>query len=363
MKVHSVQSWLVDIPQKAPIAPYHNRYNSGTSKEALILRIETDDGLVGWGEAPQRWIEGSPFDGTEGKSVQQRLAGWDPFDMERLYREGGLSDVFLLSAVEMAFWDLMGKAVRRPLYQLLGGAAQAKDVELAACMGIQPYDQAGAIARLYVEMGFSTLKTKAGRDPHEDLEMVRGVRDAVGDQLRLRIDANMGYAPRTAFELAKDLEPYALEYFEQPVPMYEFAAAAEIRARTTTPVALNESVTTLPTVLEIIGQGAADVLLPDTYQCGVIMAVKKVAALAEAAGIPCVMHCAHDLGLKTAAMLHIVVASPIFTLANDCTYYGLVDDIISAPFRVERGRMRVPEGAGLGVEVDVAKLERYRKTF
>jgi L-alanine-DL-glutamate epimerase-like enolase superfamily enzyme len=114
-------------------------------------------------------------------------------------------------------------------------------------------------------------------------------------------------------------------------------------------------------VLEIIGMGAADVLLPDTYQCGGILAVKKVATLAEAAGIPSVMHCAHDLGPKTAAMLHIVVSTPVFTLANDCTYYGLVDDIVTSPFTIQHGRMRVPEQPGLGIDVDQAKLQRYRK--
>lgn len=360
MKISKIASWLVTIAQKPPIAPYQNRYNAGTSKTGLILRLETDDGVVGWGESPQRWISGTPFAGAEAQALSGRIVGWDPFDIERLYLESGIDDPFLLSGVEMACWDLMGKATGRPLYQLLGGAVRSKDIELAACMGIQPYDRAGEIARLYVEMGFSTLKTKAGRDAAEDLTMVRGVRDAVGDQLKLRIDANMGYEPQAAFELAKDLEPYALEYFEQPVPQFEIAAAAEIRARTTTPVGLNESVTSLDMVLEIIGQGAADVLLPDTYQCGGILAVKKVAALAEAAGVPCVMHCAHDLGPKTAAMLHIVASSPGFTLANDCTYYGLEDDIITAPLAIERGRMRVPEQPGLGIEVDPAKLERYR---
>ena len=83
MKIVNVQSWLVDIAQKPPIAPYQNRYKAGTRKEGLILRVETDDGLAGWGEAPQRWIEGKPFDGTEGRQVLDRLAGWDPFDMER----------------------------------------------------------------------------------------------------------------------------------------------------------------------------------------------------------------------------------------------------------------------------------------
>lgn len=361
MKIRSVQSWLVEIAQKAPIAPYQNRYKAGTSKESLIIRIETDDGIEGWGEAPQRWIEGNAFSGSEADTVNAKLAGWDPFDLERLYVEGGIRDTYLQSAIEMAFWDIMGKATGKPVYQLLGGSVRSPDIELAACMGIQPYDKAGELARLYVEMGFSTLKTKAGRDAEEDLTMVRGVRDAVGEKLKLRIDANMGYSPHEAFIVARDLEPFALEYFEQPMPMYELGCAAEIRARTTTPVGLNESVTSLDMVMEIIGLGAADVLLPDTYQCGGILAVKKVAALAEGAGIPCVMHCAHDLGPKTAAMLHIVVSTPVFALANDCTYYGLVDDIIRNPFQIERGRMRVPTAPGLGIEIDPAKLERYRK--
>ncbi len=361
MKVTDVQSWLVDIPQKPPIAPYQNRFRAGTSKQSVIFRVETDEGITGWGETPQSWIGGDAFDGREGPSLADQIHGWDPFEIERLYLEAGLDGGYLQSGLEMAFWDIVGKATGRPLYQLLGGSVRSRAIELAACMGIQPYDRAGEIARQYVEMGFSTLKTKAGREAAEDLEMVRGVRDAVGDRLKLRIDPNRGYQPEVAFQLAKDLEPYGLEYLEQPMPEKAIAEAAELRLQTTTPIALNESVTTLEVVLDILQQQAADVLLPDTYQCGGIRGVMKVGALAESAGIPCVMHCSHDLGPKTAAMLHIVASSPSFRLANDCTYYGLTDDILKQPFQIEGGHMRVPEGPGLGIEVDMEKLNKYRK--
>jgi L-alanine-DL-glutamate epimerase-like enolase superfamily enzyme len=229
-------------------------------------------------------------------------------------------------------------------------------------MGIRPYAEAKAIARQYLEEGFTTLKTKAGRDAQEDLEMVRGIRDGVGDRLKLRIDPNQGYAPEVAFPLARDLERYHLEYFEQPMPQSLIGEAARLRRQTTTPIALNESVTTPEVVLQILQLRAADVLLPDTYQGGGILAVKKVAALAEAAGVPCVFHCAHDLGLKTAAMLHVVASTPGFPLANDCTYYGLEDDILESPHRLERGFMPVPQGPGLGVRVDEAKVQKYRVT-
>jgi L-alanine-DL-glutamate epimerase-like enolase superfamily enzyme len=245
------------------------------------------------------------------------------------------------------------------LYRLLGGAVR-KRIELAACMGIRPYDEAKSIARGYLEQGFTTLKTKAGRRAEEDLEMVRGIRDGVGDRLKLRIDPNMGYAPEVAFSLARDLEKYHLEYLEQPMPFSCIGESARLRRQTTTPLGLNESVTTLEITLQILQLGAADVLLPDTYQCGGILGVKKVAALCEAAAVPCVFHCAHDLGLKTAAMLHVVASTPNFPLANDCTYYGLEDDFITPLHTIERGCMAVPEGPGLGVHVDEAKVAKYR---
>lgn len=357
MKITQLHAVRVRIPQKPPIAPYQSRYRAGTSKEALLVRLETDNGLVGWGETPDDWI-GKSFEGTPEERLRSQVLGRDPFDLEGWCAENTLGS-YLASGVEMAMWDLIGKATKQPLYKLLGGAVRKK-IELAACMGIRPYAEAKAIAQQYLEQGFTTMKTKAGRRPEEDLDMVRGIRDGVGDKLKLRIDPNQGYAPEAAFPLARDLEKYHLEYFEQPMPFSCIGEAARLRRQTTTPIALNESVTTLEIVLQILQLRAADVILPDTYQCAGILGVKKVAALCEAAQVPCVFHCAHDLGLKTAAMLHVVASTPIFTLANDCTYYGLEDDIIAPLHQIERGYLAVPEGPGLGVNVDEQKVARYR---
>jgi len=357
MKISTLHACVVRIPQKPPIAPYQNRYRACSVKEAVLVRVATDTGLVGWGEAPVDWINKS-FEGAPEELLRRQVIGRDPFDVEAWYAENSVGP-YLASAVEMASWDLIGKAAGQPLYRLLGGAVR-KQIELAACMGIRPYDEAKAIARQYVEDGFTTLKTKAGRRAEEDLDMVRGIRDGVGDRLKLRIDPNMGYTPEVALSLARDLEPYNLEYFEQPMHLTLLAESARMRRRTRTPLGLNESVTTLEITAQILQLGAADVLLPDTYQCGGILAVKKIAALCEAAGVPCVFHCAHDLGLKTAAMLHVVASTPNFPLANDCTYYGLTDDIIAPMHRIERGRMAVPEAPGLGVTVDEAKVKRYQ---
>ena len=357
MKIKHLQAMRVRVPQKPPIAPYQNRYRADSGKEALLVRLEADNGLVGWGETPDDWINRT-YEGTPEERLRAQVIGRDPHELEAWYAENTLGS-YLASAVEMAFWDLIAQAAHQPLYQLLGGALRKK-VELAACMGIRPYEEAKAIARGYVDQGFTTLKTKAGRDPAEDLEMVRGIRDGVGDRLRLRIDPNMGYAPDVAASLARDLEKYDLEYLEQPMHSTLLAESARLRRRTTTPLALNESVTTPEVVMQILQLGAAAILLPDTHQCGGILAVKKIATLAHAAGVPCVFHCSHDLGIKTAAMLHVVASTPGFDLANDCTYYGLEDDILATPHVIERGYMAVPEGHGLGVRVDEGKLERFR---
>jgi len=204
------------------------------------------------------------------------------------------------------------------------------------------------------------MKTKAGRDPQEDLAMVRAIRDAVGDRLELRIDPNMGYSPEVCLQLARDLEPFHLQYFEQPMQQELLAESARIRKQTKTPLAMNESVTTLARVREILAIDAAAFLLPDTYQCGGIRVVRQIADLAASAGVPCVFHCAHDFGIKTAAMLHVCAATKNFSLASDCTYYGLVEDILVTPHPIVRGRMPVPHRPGLGVDVDMEKIRKYR---
>jgi L-alanine-DL-glutamate epimerase-like enolase superfamily enzyme len=358
MRITSVETFLVEIPQQFPIAPYQSRYRATSATQSLLVRLGTDNGLYGWGEAPQRYL-GEQLTGHEAHELRPRLIGWDPADWAALYADAGLDGTYVQSAVEMALWDLLGQQCGQPLHRLLGGLYRDR-IELAACMGIRPPHEAAEIARLYVQQGFTTLKTKAGRDPQEDLTQVRAIRDAVGDRLQLRIDPNTGYSPDVCLELARALEPYGLQYLEQPMAADRIADAARIRKLTRTPLALNESVSTLSVVRQILHEQAADVLLPDTHQCGGIWAVKLVAEMAASAGVPCVMHCSHDLGPKTAAMLHLAASTPSFSLANDCTYYGLLDDILTQRLPIESGYMAVPRGPGLGIQVDLAKVRQYQ---
>lgn len=357
MRVKNVSVWIVEVPQISPLAPYRSHIRSSSTTQSGIVRVETDEGIIGWGEHNVNFLPDLSARRMESEA-RQWLIGRDPLNLAEFHRDCPL-ETRLKSGIELALWDIRGKSAGMSVAQLLGGVLRPR-VEVAACMGIQSYERAGELARWYVEQGFGTLKTKAGADVREDLEMVRGIRDAVGDRLQLRIDPNRAYSPQTAAQLCRQLEPYHLQFIEQPIPAEPLTDATWLRSQTSVPIALNESVTDPASALQIVGQQAAQFILPDTHIAGGIWPCVQIGHICQAAGLPCIMHCGHDLGPKTAAMLHVAAACPAYSLANDTTYYGLVDDILTDRFQIAAGTIAVPTAPGLGIDVDIEKLLKYQ---
>lgn len=354
-RISEVSVRIVEVPLVSPVSPYASRYRSSSATRSAVVRIETSEGLVGWGEHNVNFLP----DVSAGRMEQEAtdwLAGRGPFDLRRFHAECPL-ETRLKSGVELALCDLLGKRLGVPVWALMAGKLR-DEIELAACMGLQQPERAAEIALSYVELGYSTLKMKGGAGIRADVAMVRAVREAVGDRLRLRLDPNCGYSRDESLELARALEPLDLEYLEQPLPESPIADAAWLKSRTSTPIALNESVTDPASAWEILKQDAAAFLLPDTPQAGGLLPCVEIGSVAAAAGVPCIMHCGHDLGLKTAAMLHAAAALPAYGLANDSTYYALERDILDPPLVISRGRIAVPDGPGWGVEVDEAEVRR-----
>ena len=356
MRVTDVEVTVVEVPQTAPLAPYRSHLRSSSTTQSAIIRIATDEGLVGWGEHNVNFLPNLSGQRMT-QAAREFLLGRDPRNINAFHRECRLESR-LKSGLELALWDICGQAAGLSVAALLGGVIRER-VEVAACMGIQSYERAKEMAAWYVEQGFGTLKTKAGSDLREDVEMVRGVRDAVGDRLKLRIDPNRAYSPARALDLCRELEQYDLEYLEQPIPAEPLSDATRLREQTRVPIALNESVTGPESVLAILRADAAAFILPDTHTAGGILPCVAIGQLCAAAGIPCIMHCGHDLGPKTAAMLHVAAACPAYSLANDTTYYGLADDIITERLTIDRGTMAVPTRPGLGVVGDPERIARY----
>lgn len=357
MRVTAVEVHIVEIPQIAPTAPYRSHLRTSSTTRSAIVLVHTDEQLSGYGEFNVNFLPD-----VSGEVLQAAATDWlvgrDPRNLNRFHRECRLESR-LKSGLELALWDICGKAAGLSVAELLGGVIRPH-IELAGCMGIQNYSRAGEIASWFVEQGFTTLKTKAGSDINEDVEMVRGIRDAVGDRLQVRIDPNRAYSLPQAIELHQRVQEFDLQYVEQPIPAEPLSEARALRQAVDVPLALNESVVGPASVLEILREDAAGFVLPDTHIAGGIQPCVAIGQLCEAARIPCIMHCGHDLGPKTAAMLHVAAACPSYSLANDSTYYGLEDDILTERLKVENGRIAVPAGAGLGIEVDMERISRYR---
>ena len=207
--------------------------------------------------------------------------------------------------------------------------------------------------------GFRFLKTKAGDDPQQDLRIAEAIQAAVGDEAILRPDANNGYSPEDAEVTLRKMKDIGIRYFEDPCSSEYLDALIRFRAEIGMGILVNMGVVTADTVVNLLANEGADILMPDTPAAGGMLRVKKVATVAEAYDVPCLMHCSHDLGLKTAAITHIAAATPNFSGPNDTCYHGLTDDVLAEPLQFENGRIRVPLGPGLGVEVDEAKIEQY----
>ena len=355
MRIKQITATNIKIPYAAPVGPYIGRRSQGLGTlgaAGLIIKIETDTGITGWGEGTGRFetdpnivLAAHHVANIEGALVVMEQAGIDRGPM---------------SGIEMALWDALGKHAELPMYQLFGGQVR-DEVDFCACMGLKEPAESAKTAREYMDRwGFYFLKTKAGDNPEDDLRIAEAIQSEVSDAAILRPDANNGYSPEKAESVLWRMKDLGIRYFEDPCSSEHLDALVHFRMEIGMDILVNMGVGTPDTVLTLLTNQVADIIMPDTPAAGGIIRVKKVAAVAEAYNIPCLMHCSHDLGLKTAAITHIAASTPNFSGPNDTCYHGLTDDILVDPLKFENGKIRVPSNPGLGVDVDEAKIERYR---
>lgn len=357
MRIVEVKRHYLFVPYKHPVAPYWGWNAPCHGAHAVIIEMITDQGLIGIGETAGRESE-----------EHHEICANDTLSMDPLNINLNISKLKALghtpaaiSGVEMAMWDILGKSSNKSLHELLGGKVRHK-VHLCGLMGVKPALEAADTAKLYSQTwGFKTIKTKAGRSMNEDQQIALALHDAVGKDVRFRFDANQNYSLDNAIELARTYQQVNIEYFEQPMHHDTISGFQAFRKTSRVPLALNESVTDSRSVVSILKASAADMLIPDIPTAGGISELLQVAAVASAADLPCAFHCWHDLGVKTAAMSHVVTSTKAFSLASDTTYHGLEADIIQSPFVIKDGAITAPDGPGLGVELDFDMINRYRK--
>ena len=361
MRITNLRTDKVFVPFQTPHLWASGR-RPGTTR--LIARLATDAGLVGYGETNCLW----PFvEPVLHESIKPFVIGEDPHNVERVYRKVEANGYYhhkramvaALAAVEMAMWDLIGKAAGQPLYQLWGGAFRTR-VEAIAYLHVKAPEEMAREAQVFVAQGFRTIKLKIGMDPESDIEIVRAVRAAVGPRIELRADVNGSWTPGTAKRQLAKLEPFDLQYVEQPLVHDDLTGHRELRRCSRVPIALDESAFTLTDVINIVRAEAADVILLDPHEAGGCWVVRKAAAIAEAAGLPVTLHSGAELAFSTAAYIHLAAATPNCSLAIDSSYYEIADDLSAGRHEYVEGAFTLPEKPGLGVELDEAKLDRYR---
>ena len=337
-----------------PLGPYQGGNSSTPTRgsSALIVRLETDAGIIGWGEGT----------GELKMDVGALLRGHHVGDIESAIakmRQSGL-EPGPQSGVEMAMWDALGKAVELPLCRLLGGVIRTR-VDFCGCLGLKEPQAAAETARSYIDnWGFRHIKTKAGRDAEEDLRIAGAIQKEIGENAFLRPDANSGYGPDEAEEQMKKMRDLGVRHFEDPCAIDYLDYLARFRRELGMCILVNMGVGRPEGIVDTLQAGAADYVMPDTPAAGGVLYVQKVADTAAAFGVSCLTHCSHDFGLKTIAVAHIAAATPNFSGPNDTCYHGLSDDILTQHHQFEDGQLAVPMTPGLGVEVDPEKVERYR---
>jgi muconate cycloisomerase len=372
MKITRLETVPIRVPIKPELAIRGARGLSHSVSPFLLLRIHTDEGLVGLGEASctPRW---SGEDQTTAAHFIDSyfaplLIGEPLDDIERLnakFSSAVAGNYFTKSAVEMALWDLLGKAKGKPVYDLLGGKRRDSVKTKWSVSGVEPA-KAAEIARWAVARGFTAMKVKVGIDPEGDIARVRAVREAVGPEIKLGVDANGGWpTPNVAIETVTRLFEECQIYFaEQPIKPSDHDAFRQVRRNIPVPLVADESVYTLEDAQMLARAEAADVFSIYIGKAGGIGLARAIAEFAHSAGIKCTIGSNLELGVGSAAMLHLALSSPaIDPDAYPCDIIGPLyyeDDVLSELLPIQGGSASPRFGPGLGVDLDEAKLERYR---
>ncbi len=337
----------------------------------VIVRVHTDEGVIGVGEATlaPRWSgETSPGCVAVIRDLlDPALRGANALDVNacRARIEGALRlNPFTKAAVEMAIWDIAGKVAGQPVSRLLGGRLR-EELPMKMVVGAFPVDRAVALAQRFLDAGAHHLKVKVGLDPIEDVARVAAVRELAGADIGLSIDGNCGWSVPVACRTLPLLEDFDVRLAEQPIRGHDVNHWARLRAATSIPLMADESVFSLADAWQLVSNRAVDVLAIYPGKHGGLLGAMEIAHLARAAGIVCSMGSNLELGIGTAAMLHLGAAAEAIDNDNyPGDYLGPLyheADMITRSLDLGPVTAQVPDGPGLGVELDEDQLERWRE--
>ena len=371
MRIASVQSQALAASVERPlyfgIGPFPTFF-------ATLVEVTTDTGITGVGEcivrkAPQ----------VTKRIVDEILApvviGRDPWDVEGLWQEmfdqlrrwGHSRGFFLeaISGVDIALWDILGKSVGLPVSKVLTGFGRERVKCYASSIYFADLERMVAEAKEQVQRGHTAIKVKIGRAPEQgglrmDVAVVRAIREAVGPGVEIMVDANGAYDAATAIRVGRHLEELDIAWFEEPVPPDDLEGYRRVRQSLRIPIACGESEFGVFGFRDLIVRGGVDILQPDIARVGGFTGARKVAALADAYHLAIAPHTGFSGGICHLAALHFAAAAPNFLTYEAMFIENTLVDIFTEPLpKPSQGHILVPQRPGLGLQVDLEKIQRY----
>lgn len=385
MKITEIKTIRFRLPRRRIHRTSFSLSESGDPIGTYILvKLTTDNGIVGWGEAPVLITWGGDYKKYYGEStvivkhiiedyLSPILIGTDPLNIEPILKK--MDQVingypYTKAAVDIALYDIIGKYLQIPIFNLLGGA-HTEWVPIAHSIGIMGIEDALKEACQAVDEGIKVIKLKVGIDTKHDVELVQKMRKAIGPNIGITIDANQGYLTSfDAIRTIRRMEESNIMFAEQPVEGLE--EMSRVARSVNIPLMADESAWTPQDVIQINQMGAARIISLYTTKAGGMFNAKKVAAVCEATGIICNVNGSIESGVGNAANLHLAcstsvvklesvlpVTTPKGTGTGGIVNLFYLDDIVKEPFEYKDGALHVPQSPGLGVEIDMEKLELY----
>jgi L-alanine-DL-glutamate epimerase-like enolase superfamily enzyme len=358
MKITDVQTYLLAIPIKKD--ELHASWRWGAFNQ-VIVAIHTDEGITGYGEAFGYGVPHAVFSVIH-RVLKPMLVGADPTDIHsfsnrmarqtHLFGRYGIT-TFAISGVDIALWDIAGKCAGLPLYRLFGGAPALR-VPAYASLTRYPNPERMGVAALYAKKaGFGAVKI------HQiDLESLRVAREKIGDGLELMVDINCEWMPEQALHMARQFAPHKLRWLEEPLwPPEDFKNLAQLGNRCGIPIAAGENACTVHQFRQMLEAGAAAYIQPSVIKVGGITEWRKIAALAETYNVAVAPHSPY-FGPGFLATAHLVAS----TLQADSVEYlclNLEASIFREPIQIKDGFFSLPQGPGIGLEIDEAILKHY----
>jgi L-alanine-DL-glutamate epimerase-like enolase superfamily enzyme len=368
LKITNVQAIGLKLPEISSAA-------DGTQDDLIII-VETDEGMTGYGEvdtAPgvgKAVVDAYMSHGTC-YGLREVVTGADPFDYEQIWNDmwsktyyyGRTGPVIhVMSGIDMAIWDIMGKATGKPVHKLLGGSYVDKVRAYASALMPENKETVKRMVESYVSQGFTAIKFgwgPMGYDIHFDIELIKTARQAAGDHVEIMIDIGKKYRLKSAMYVAKALEQLNIYWLEEPMPAEDYTGYKKLTESTTMRIATGEEESGRLAFARLINESHVDVIQPDMSRCGGLTEAKKIATMAADNNILCVPH-AFKTGVLVAASIQFIAATPHAPfLEFSVTESVIRKELLLNPFKQKDGYVDVPQEPGLGIELNPDVIKKY----